>query len=205
MSKNDVLQFHHNRSGVWIYLAIEGGFDGERILGSASAYPRGGIGRPLTRGQRLRKSSGFDLQLPDRVGGRVVDWHERRNYGQPPPLRVWCGPQWSLFNATAREKFFAQEWMVSSQSDRVGYRLQGEGLRAPASEIVSEPVLAGSIQVPPNGQPIVTMRDGPTVGGYPKIGLLDPADVSRLAQCRPGTKVRFRMQEQACHESRPQL
>jgi allophanate hydrolase subunit 2 len=52
-------------------------------------------------------------------------------------------------------------------------------------------VRVGSVQVPENGQPIVTMRDGPTVGGYPKLGMIDPADLSWLAQCRPGRQVRF--------------
>ena len=57
--------------------------------------------------------------------------------------------------------------------------------------MISEPVLPGSVQIPTDGQPIVTMCDGPTVGGYPKLGLVDGADLSWLAQCRPGLKVRF--------------
>ena len=82
--------------------------------------------------------------------------------------------------------------MVSSQCDRVGYRLQGPALEARPDQIISEPVLPGSIQVPAGGQPIVTMPDGPTIGGYPKLGLVDPADLPRLAQCRPGQRLRFR-------------
>jgi allophanate hydrolase subunit 2 len=58
--------------------------------------------------------------------------------------------------------------------------------------MLSEPVRVGTVQVPGNGQPIVTMRDGPTVGGYPKLGMIDPAQVSWLAQCGPGQSVRFR-------------
>ena len=82
---------------------------------------------------------------------------------------------------------------MSSQSDRVGYRLTGNPLKPSATQIISEPVLVGSIQIPANGLPIVTMRDGPTVGGYPKLGLVDAADLSWLAQCRPGTKVKFEL------------
>jgi allophanate hydrolase subunit 2 len=67
-------------------------------------------------------------------------------------------------------------------------------------QILSEPVCVGTIQVPENGQPIITMRDGPTVGGYPKLAVIDPADVDRAAQCRPGTKIRFTLDE-----SRPEL
>ncbi|MCI0539368.1 MAG: biotin-dependent carboxyltransferase family protein [Verrucomicrobiales bacterium] len=195
VSKNDVVEFPRNRSGVWAYLAVEGGFGGQGTLGSASTYVRGALGGPITRGQELHTLPGAELQFPHQIAGRIADWSERRNYDQPPPLRVWRGPQWSLFDDAVREQFFSQRWVISSRSDRVGYRLEGVPLRAPAREIISEPVLVGSIQVPPNGQPIVTMRDGPPVGGYPKIGLVDPDDVSRLAQCRPGTKVSFLSRE----------
>ena len=59
--------------------------------------------------------------------------------------------------------------------------------------MVSEPVRVGSIQVPENGLPIVTLRDGPTVGGYPKLGVIAPDDISWLVQCRPGQKIRFQL------------
>ena len=88
-------------------------------------------------------------------------------------------------------RWFATAWRVSPQSDRAGYRLEGERLQPPDLEIVSEPVLPGSVQVPPGGQPIVIMPDGPTMGGYPKLAFVDPADLSGLAQAAPGSQVRF--------------
>jgi antagonist of KipI len=108
-------------------------------------------------------------------------------------LRVWRGPQWDEFTEADRTFFFNRAWTVSSQSDRVGYRLTGEPLVTPHRSLLSEPVLPGTIQVPENGQPIVTMRDGPTVGGYAKLGLVEPTDLSWLAQCRPGQAVRFQL------------
>jgi allophanate hydrolase subunit 2 len=111
VKRHDVLDFPHNRSGVWSYLAVEGGFDSECILGSASAYPRGGLGNHLARGQRLRKAACPAFRLPSHVAGRVVDWGERRNYNQPPILRCWRGPQWNLFDETARTSS-RQDWMV---------------------------------------------------------------------------------------------
>jgi biotin-dependent carboxylase-like uncharacterized protein len=192
-NENDVLQFPASRSGVWIYLAVESGFEGPHWLGSASVYARGQLGQPAGSGSVLCRATNASFELPRGVAGRVVDWHERRDYESPPPLRVWRAPQWDLFSETDRELFFAQEWAVSSQSDRVGYRLTGQRLNPSADPILSEPVLVGSIQIPPDGQPIVTMRDGPTVGGYPKLGLLAAADVSWLSQCRPGVKVRFQL------------
>jgi allophanate hydrolase subunit 2 len=122
----------------------------------------------------------------------MAPWNEQRDYHSPPPLRVWPGPQWNSFREAERQKFFAQNWTVSSQSDRVGYRLTGDPLNTQREQIISEPVRVGTIQIPENGQPIVTLRDGPTVGGYPKLGLVDAADLSWLVQCSAGQQVRFR-------------
>jgi biotin-dependent carboxylase-like uncharacterized protein len=192
VNRGEVIQFPQNQSGLWTYLAVEGGFDGVRLLGSASVYPRGCLGRSLTGGEVLRRAPGAPFQLPPGVAGRAAPWDECRNYDTPPPVRVWPGPQWDNFNETDRELFFTAEWRVTAQSDRVGYRLTGPPLKPHPAQIISEPVRVGSVQVPENGQPIVTLRDGPTVGGYAKLGMIDPADVSWLTQCRPGQKVRFR-------------
>lgn len=188
----EVMEFRRNRSGVWIYIAVEGGFEGRRFLGSASVYPRGNLGRPFARGDLVRRNSESEFQLPPTVAGRLVAPDERRDYDSPPLLRVWPAPQAERFSAGDRDLFFSREWTVTSQSDRAGYRLAGSPLKSRLPQIISEPVRVGTVQVPENGLPIVTLHDGPTVGGYPKLGLIDPADVSWLAQCRPGQKVRFR-------------
>lgn len=188
LEAGETLIFSRNERGLWTYVAVEGGFDVPRILGSASAYPRGGMGAALRAGDRLRAAGAANAR------GRAeawAFWAEQRDYENPPLLRVWPGPQWDWFDEMERTGFFAAEWQVSSRSDRVGYRLEGARMNPPAREMRSEPVLVGSIQVPPDGQPIVTMRDGPTVGGYPKIGIVDEESLSWLAQCRPG--VRFRL------------
>ncbi len=179
------------RAGLWVYVAVEGGFESPRLLGSASVYPRGNLGRPLARGDILCRAAGPGFQLPPSVAGRMVAWSERRDYSDPPALRVWPGPQWEAFSESDRDLFFGEEWTVTSQIDRVGYRLTGPALKPALGQIISEPVEVGSVQVPENGQPIVTMRDGPTAGGYPKLGLVDPADLSWLAQCQPGQTVQF--------------
>jgi biotin-dependent carboxylase-like uncharacterized protein len=195
VSSQEVLQFPRSHSGIWVYLAVEGGFQATRLLGSSSVYPRGGLGRAVAAGDVLRRTSGLAFHLLPGVASRAVSWKERRHYEAPPPLRVWPAPQWDYFCDVDRARFFAEEWVVTPQSDRVGYRLSGTALRPQRAEIISEPVRVGTIQVPANGQPLVTMRDGPTVGGYPKLGMIDPADLSWLAQCRPGQKVRFRLHQ----------
>ncbi len=178
-------------AGVWTYLAVQGGFAAPRWFGSVSVFPRGGLGTALAARSILRRAPRNWDSPPAGVARRWVDPSERRDYAHPPPLRVWPGPQWDLFPEPVRERFFRQAWRVSSRSDRTGYRLDGHPLAVPGIDLPSEPVLPGSIQVPPDGVPIVTLRDGPTVGGYPKLGLVDPADLSWLVQCRPGQPIRF--------------
>lgn len=188
IARGEVLEFPRNQKGLWTYVAVHGGFEAGEVLGSSSAYPRGGIGRMLQPGDRLSAGSASDVL---HVGESWTAWSEQRDYDAPPLSRVWRGPQWELFDPAEQRCFLDAEWEVSSRSDRVGYRLEGARLNAPAGEMRSEPVVVGSIQVPPNGQPIVTMRDGPTVGGYPKIGIVDPESLSWLAQCRPGVRFRW--------------
>lgn len=190
--KNEALTFSNPTSGLWTYVAVEGGFEAEQVMGSASMYPRGGIGGHLKAGDVL---SACDLEFPSGLDSGWVYWAERREYNSPPLIRVWPGPQWDKFDDMERAGFFHADWEVSSRSDRVGYRLEGARMNPPAGVMRSEPVVIGSIQVPPNGQPIVTMRDGPTVGGYPKIGVVDPESLPWLAQCRPGVKFRMALVE----------
>src|SRR5207247_2580066 len=116
----------------------------------------------LLQGAKLRALAETWIAVTGADAEDSVGSYGRRNYDSPPPLRVWRAPQWDLFSETDRELFFAQEWAVSAQSDRVGYRLTGRPLKPSATQIFSEPVLVGSIQIPPDGQPIVTMRDWST-------------------------------------------
>lgn len=188
-AEGDEIVFPPSGAGLWSYLAVEGGIVAKRFFGSASAYPRGGLGEALLAGSRF--FAGADKTV-DGIAGSFVAEDERRDYASPPEFRVWPGPQWEEFSAGSRERFFMSSWQVSSRSDRTGYRLEGARIEEDFPEMTSEPVLVGSVQVPPGGQPIVIMRDGPTVGGYAKIGLIDPPQIDWLAQCRPGVTIRFR-------------
>lgn len=193
VNPGEVIEWASSQSGVWIYLGVHGGFAAPRLLGSASVYPRGQLGQALAVGDILRQAAPASFHLPAGVAGRITPWNEQRDYHSPPPLRVWPGPQWESFGPSERDLFFHTPWTVTSQCDRVGYRLAGPALKPQPAQIISEPVRLGSVQVPENGQPIVTMRDGPTVGGYPKIGLVDPADLAWLTQCRAGQTIRFQL------------
>jgi allophanate hydrolase subunit 2 len=82
-------------------------------------------------------------------------------------------------------------WTVSPRRDRVGYRLNGQAMQVGFAPAFPEPIPVGAVQIGPEGLPVVAMRDAPTLGGYPVVGVLEPNDVGRLAQCRSGQKVAF--------------
>lgn len=188
----ETIRFDGHVSGVWAYLALEGGFAAPHWLDSASTLAAAGLGRPLQKGDRLHRcESEPRFEMPPGVSARIAHWSEQRDYSHPPPLRVWPGPQWDWFAPDDRHRFFDQAWTVAAQSNRLGYRLTGEPLARPARSMISEPVRVGSLQVPPDGQPVVILRDGPTIGGYPKIGVVDPDDLDWLVQTAPGRPVRF--------------
>ncbi len=192
-TQGEILTLRQAQAGVWAYLAVEGGFAAPQFFGSASYYARGQIGTKITRGFLLDRFTAHRLVMPAGVSGRVSGWEDRRDYSRPPVIRIWAGPQWESFTPAHREEFLNSEWIVRPESDRVGYRLSGPILNATPPEIVSEPVRVGSIQVPEDGKPIITMRDGPTVGGYPKIALVDEEDLNWVVQCRPGQAIRFQL------------
>jgi biotin-dependent carboxylase-like uncharacterized protein len=185
-----VLSFPKNGSGLWAYLAVPGGFSVESWFGSASVDARNGLGRTLHAGCQLSARLRAPTLSLDRVSRRLLDPEQQRDFSGSMTFELLPGPQFESFTTSAREQFFSAGWTVSARSDRTGFRLEGPKLEVPDS-ILSEPVLPGSFQIPGNGQPIVTMVDGPTVGGYAKIAILKESDLDRLAQCRPGTKIRF--------------
>lgn len=188
-----ILRFVSNRTGVWGYVGTVGGFVQPKVLGSVSYCARAGLGEAIGKDVVVGRENGANFKLSPGVASRCATPEDRRNHEAPPPLKVRMGPQWKLFSMADRERFLSQEWVISSQSDRVGYRLEGASLVASVREMVSEPLRVGSVQIPPGGLPIVTMPDGPTVGGYPTIGLVERASMPWLAQCRPGQKVRFEL------------
>jgi allophanate hydrolase subunit 2 len=107
-------------------------------------------------------------------------------------LRIVPGPRDDWFAAGALAALCSDEWQVSASSNRVGIRLEGTPLeRARPGELLSEGVVTGALQVPPNGQPILLMQDHPTTGGYPVIAVVCTADLWLAGQLAPGNRVRF--------------
>ncbi len=183
-------------SGMWAYLAISGGVLSKPVLGSRSTYlrgPFGGLdGRQLQAGDVLR--SGTPSRPLTSLAARTLPAEVRPFYSDNPTLDVIMGPQEKYFTEESTAKFVSQEFVVSPTSDRMGYRLEGVPLtHRNKTELISEGMTMGAIQVPSNGQPIIMMADSPTTGGYPKIGTVVSADLPLLAQCAPGkSRIRFR-------------
>ena len=191
LAKGSQLRLQPYRQGLWTYLAAPGGFEAPRWFGSAATDPRCTLGQKIACSQTFTAVLAQPACSTERVARRRMSQASSLKRDPLLILSVMRGPQWHRFDEAVRKQFTAATWRVSSRSDRCGYRLEGPVLKGPVS-MLSEPVLPGSFQIPGNGQPIVTMVDGPTVGGYPKLAILSEADRCRLAQCAPGTEVRFR-------------
>jgi KipI family sensor histidine kinase inhibitor len=190
----EMISLRRLAQGARAYLAISGGVDVPPVLGSRSTYlaaQLGGIeGRAIRAGDRL--PIGAAIRRPNaRTSWRVAE-STSAQYSPAPMVRVVKGPQWDWFPATTRDAFFSESFRVSTQSDRMGIRLEGATIeRGISRDMVSEAVAHGSIQVPPDGQPIVLLADRQTLGGYPKIAAVIAVDIPLLAQLRPGDSVRF--------------
>lgn len=177
------------QSGFRSYLAVRGGVDTAPVLGSRSTDTMSGIGpAPLAAGQLLaaggEAESGVvghpELQpdFPD-TGVTVLD--------------VVPGPRADWFDADALASFCRQDWDVKPQSNRVGMRLQGTPLqRTRQGELASEGTVAGALQVPPEGLPVLFLADHPITGGYPVIAVVVDSQLDRAAQVPIGGKIRFR-------------
>jgi biotin-dependent carboxylase-like uncharacterized protein len=174
------------RSGVFSYLAIEGGVQGEPMFGSLAVNARAGLGSPYPR--PLQPGDELQAQAASGAGPCRID------LARPPegPIRVVMGPQDDEFG-DAKGLFLDSEWRISATSDRMGYRLEGPVIKhLHGHNIVSDGTVNGSIQVPGNGQPIVLMPDRGTSGGYPKIATVITADLGRFGQTQAGRGFHFK-------------
>jgi antagonist of KipI len=196
VSRGSLLKFQTAQSGCCTYLAVAGGFQVNKVMGSRSTYLKarlGGFqGRALKKGDLLPI---FQQEKPP-YPWKKIKWHVSPEFyptiQDENRIRVTLGKQFDLFSTQSKQKFFSQPFEISSQSDRMGYRLNGTRLTLDSPiEMISEAVACGTIQVPADGNPIILLRDRQTVGGYPKIAEVISVDLPKLAQMQPGKKVFF--------------
>jgi biotin-dependent carboxylase-like uncharacterized protein len=194
LSRGQHLRIGSAARGVWGYLGVAGGFDIPLEYGSRASHVRTGLGgfagRAIRAGDALRLRAD---RAPDEPERRIVPPPEAEG-----PCRVVLGPQQDYFDSQSLSLLLSAEYQVTWQQDRMAYRLEGPRLNHVSGyNIITDGVVAGCIQVPGTGLPIVLMRDAGTVGGYPKIGTIIEADLGRVAQMRPGSMVRFQAIEVA--------
>ncbi|WP_339239259.1 biotin-dependent carboxyltransferase family protein [Paenibacillus sp. FSL R5-0517] len=219
-----VMKFGPCRHGLRCYLALAGGIAAPEVMGSRSTDLKTGIGglagRPLRVADLLStgEPSGeaqvwmkrMEQQVEESERGRRIlapAWflseRERPDYYGRAVIRVMESKDSSLFSEASLGHFYAEKYVISPQSDRMGYRLQGSRLELNQPlDRLSEAVTYGTVQVPPDGQPIILMADHQTIGGYPVIAQVAQVDMPILAQARPGTRISF---AQITHDQARQL
>ncbi|RLC77332.1 MAG: KipI antagonist [Chloroflexi bacterium] len=188
--KGWVIEFTGRRSGCRAYLAVAGGIDVPRVLGSKSTYLNGGFGG--FEGRALKKGDLIPVGKapPDLVSlaGRFFPSEHIPPYSDSPQIRVILGPQEDYFTEEGIATFLSATYKVSPTSNRMGYRLEGPPVaHKERADIISDGIPLGAVQVPADGLPIVMMADHQTTGGYTKIATVISADIPLLAQCVPGT------------------
>ena len=197
-----VLSFDYLKSGARIYVAVSGGIDVPVALGSRSTYAIGALGgyqgRPLMAGDELPVGAGAGA-----AEGRSVPEALRRRPGTPAELRVLPGLYWHRITEESGRNFFADEWKVAPEADRMGYRFRGGhkldfvprqqpfGAGSDPSNIVDSCYPYGSIQVPGGTEPIILHRDAVSGGGYFMLGTVISADMDLIGQLQPHTPTRF--------------
>lgn len=194
--KGQTLTINHPVAGCRAYLCLAGGVDVPVVLNSRSTQLRGEFGgfqgRALHQGDQLAaaapgllaRSVDFGVlspthALPLRVDGVVA-------------MRVLPAAEYQAFKVDSRAAFWSDDWKITSQSNRYGFRLEGTPiLPEQAMEVRSHGIVPGVIQIPHGGQPIIQMRDAQPSGGYPKFGTVIEADLWRLGQAAIGSRIRF--------------
>ena len=204
VGKDEELTMVAPNEGGRAWLAISGGIDVPLVLGSRSTDLRGNFGGH--EGRALRDGDELALGIKERRF-EIAD-EERRRFQTAAPwgapaiwattgnrnalLRIVRGTDWDRFTTEAQEAVVTRSFTVTPDSDRMGARLDGPELeRIDATDLLSEAVAPGTLQVPPNGKPILLLSDCQTIGGYPKIAHVITADLPIAAQLWPGDAVRF--------------
>jgi antagonist of KipI len=203
-----VLRVGPTRSGARSYLCVQDGIEVQLFLDSASTHILSGLGGH--KGRALKKGDVLTIGSANRteqkrtgknasstggagtVGERRLTARALKELQPRKVLRVTPGPQSDWFSEAAKKIFHESTYRVAEESNRMGIRLQGATIPAPAGgEMISEGVALGAVQVPEGGQPIILFVEQQTTGGYPKIANVISADFHSLGQLRPRDEIRF--------------
>jgi len=187
------LSFSGLKSGSRTYIAFAGGIDIPTVMGSRSTYMRakvGGVeGRALKAGDEITLGT-----ISKKIQKREIPIDFIPKYQSNQTVQIIPGPEVKSFELEGIRSFLTTEYVVSDQSDRMGYRLTGSSIKhhSGSADIISAGISIGTIQVPGNGQPIILMADRQTTGGYARLANVISTDLTLAAQLKPGDKIRFR-------------
>lgn len=209
IKKGSKLTFGKNKFGTRAYIGFAGSFDVLKVMGSDSTYLRAEIGG--YKGRALKKGDTLELKESSELSKKIIKelscgkkeckviypkWFVTNKilplYKNNPVVRIIKGGEFNYFNEESKKKLFQCNYRITPESDRMGYRLKGQNLELKEPlEMISEAVALGTIQVPPDGNPIILLADRQTTGGYPKIGQVISVDIPLVAQLKPGDNISF--------------
>ena len=185
IKEKDILSFKKRKSGMRAYLAVKGGFDVPKFQGSYATTLKEHKGKKLENGDTLLFTPSQSM-IRRRVAQKYI-----AIYPKHLTLRIVLSYQHHYFTELQKEKFFSTNYTLTPEMSRMGYKLQGEAMIPSKGDIISEGITFGAVQIPPDGQPIILLKERQTIGGYPKIGSVLPSDCFMLAQLSIGATVRF--------------
>tara|TARA_B100001540_G_scaffold151424_1_gene134172 strand:- start:249 stop:1202 length:954 start_codon:yes stop_codon:yes gene_type:complete len=189
LEEEEQIDIISTKNSAYGYLAIGGGLKLKCFWDSYSINTKANIGP--NNGKKLSINEKIQIKNTNKVqaSDRKIDYkNESNNY-----IRVIKGTNFDYFSAESQSKFFKEEYSITNLTDRMGMRLKGSTLEnIKSTNIKSEGLIKGVIQVPADGNPIILLNDHGTIGGYPKIAVVISADLDKVSQLTPNTKIKFK-------------
>ena len=189
LEKEDQIDIIYTKDSVFGYLAIEGGFKIEKVWDSYSVNTKAKIGP--NNGEKF--SAGEKIYIKKSEVNNFIKKKIEYKNSVEATIRTTKGTNFDYFSKEAKNKFFNEEYQVTNLSDRMGMRLEGPKLENIVNtNIKSEGLVKGVVQVPADGNPIIMFSDHGSIGGYPKIAVVITADHDKAAQLAPGSRIKFK-------------
>ena len=188
LESEEQLDILSTKKSVYGYLAISGGIKLEKFWNSYSVNTKANIGP--NNGNKFSLNENIFLKNLDNnlLTQKKINYKNLSNNS----IRVIKGTNFNYFSEVSQKNFFKEEYLITNLTDRMGMRLRGSALEnINSTNIKSEGLIRGVIQVPADGNPIILLNDHGTIGGYPKIGVIISADLDRVTQLTPGTNIKF--------------
>ena len=189
LNHKDKLDIISTNKSIYGYLAVSGGFSLDKILNSYSTFSRANVG-PYNGKKLFFKQKIFINKRNRPLQSKQVKYlNSKIEY-----IRILKGTNYDYFSKEGIDNFLTKEFVVTKLTDRMGMRIAGPKIQnIKEKNIRSEGIVKGTIQIPPDGNPIIMLSDHGTIGGYPKIGVVISADYDKLVQLLPNTKIKFKL------------